>query len=285
MPKSNLSRRKLLERAMGAVALGSAFKLVDRPANGQPIQAGGVNRNSAPSQLKITDMRAIRIASNYDYPIIRIDTNQGVYGLGEVRDAGNEGMARIYDGQVDSVGDYVTGDRDGSLILDNVERQTIPLGIGVISQNPDLSNNAGQFRRQVYRHLIQGGKGIAWYRDGNGSDNANPDVTTLPMWSEVPKIKSEIDQMLPLLRQKHWTAWRATGDNPSILIGTRDYNGRGHLILQNWEGTDQTVVIALDGLTATTAVDYFSGTGAASITGGQLVLTLPAYGSKVLRLE
>ncbi len=95
MPKSDLTRRKLLERTLGAAALGSAFKFVDRPANGQPVQAGGVNRNSAPSQLKITDMRAIRIASNYDYPIIRIDTNQGVYGLGEVRDAGHEGMALI----------------------------------------------------------------------------------------------------------------------------------------------------------------------------------------------
>ena len=29
------------------------------------------------------------VASNYDYPMIRIDTNQGVYGLGEVRDAGH----------------------------------------------------------------------------------------------------------------------------------------------------------------------------------------------------
>ena len=28
--------------------------------------------------------------SNYDYPIIRIDTNQGVYGIGEVRDAGHK---------------------------------------------------------------------------------------------------------------------------------------------------------------------------------------------------
>ncbi len=93
--KHDLSRRRLLERAMGAAALGSAFKFVDRPASGQPVQAGGVNRNSAPSALKITDMRAIRIASNYDYPIIRIDTNQGVYGLGEVRDAGNEGMALL----------------------------------------------------------------------------------------------------------------------------------------------------------------------------------------------
>jgi len=45
---------------------------------------------SRPSDLKITDMRIAVVASNYDYPIIRIDTNQGVYGLGEVRDAGHK---------------------------------------------------------------------------------------------------------------------------------------------------------------------------------------------------
>lgn len=49
-----------------------------------------VNTNSRPSDLKITDMRIAVVASNYDYPIIRIDTNQGVYGLGEVRDAGHK---------------------------------------------------------------------------------------------------------------------------------------------------------------------------------------------------
>jgi L-alanine-DL-glutamate epimerase-like enolase superfamily enzyme len=49
-----------------------------------------VNTNSRPSDLKITDMRIAVVASNYDYPIIRIDTNQGVYGLGEVRDAGHQ---------------------------------------------------------------------------------------------------------------------------------------------------------------------------------------------------
>lgn len=49
-----------------------------------------VNTFSAPSQLKITDMRVAVVASNYDYPIIRIDTNQDVYGIGEVRDAGHK---------------------------------------------------------------------------------------------------------------------------------------------------------------------------------------------------
>jgi L-alanine-DL-glutamate epimerase-like enolase superfamily enzyme len=90
-----ISRRRFLHGAAGAAALGSVFRFVESPADGRPLQAGGVNRNSAPSQLKITDMRAIRIASNYDYPIIRIDTNQGVYGYGEVRDAGVEGMALV----------------------------------------------------------------------------------------------------------------------------------------------------------------------------------------------
>ena len=49
-----------------------------------------VNTHSSPSELKITDMRMAVVASNYDYPILRIDTNQGVYGIGEVRDAGHK---------------------------------------------------------------------------------------------------------------------------------------------------------------------------------------------------
>jgi L-alanine-DL-glutamate epimerase-like enolase superfamily enzyme len=55
-----------------------------------------VNTYSRPTELKITDMRMAVVCSNYDYPIIRIDTNQGVYGLGEVRDAGHKENALQY---------------------------------------------------------------------------------------------------------------------------------------------------------------------------------------------
>jgi L-alanine-DL-glutamate epimerase-like enolase superfamily enzyme len=89
---SGLNRRHLLARM---AALGAAFKSVEPGAVAQTAQNRAVNRNSAPSQLKITDMRACRIASGLDYPIIRIGTNQGVYGLGEVRDAGVEGIALV----------------------------------------------------------------------------------------------------------------------------------------------------------------------------------------------
>ena len=52
-----------------------------------------ISTGSRPSDLRITDIRVAVVAANYDYPIIRIDTNQGVYGLGEVRDAGHQGNA------------------------------------------------------------------------------------------------------------------------------------------------------------------------------------------------
>lgn len=46
-----------------------------------------VPRASAPSDLKITDMRyAVVMNGHARCPVIRIDTNQGIYGLGEVRD-------------------------------------------------------------------------------------------------------------------------------------------------------------------------------------------------------
>ncbi len=55
-----------------------------------------VNTHSRPSDLRITDLRTATVASNFDYPIVRIDTNQGVYGIGEVRDAGHRENALQY---------------------------------------------------------------------------------------------------------------------------------------------------------------------------------------------
>ena len=90
--KQRISRRGLLG---GMAAAASILKLVERNASAQMPPLGALNRNSVPSQLRITDMRACRIAGVLDFPIIRIDTNQGVYGLGEVRDAGVEGIALV----------------------------------------------------------------------------------------------------------------------------------------------------------------------------------------------
>ena len=74
-------RRNFLKKAaLGGIALGGMFgaSIEDTIAH----TTSQVQRASAPSELKITDMR-------YAGRIIKIDTNQGIYGLGEVRDGGD----------------------------------------------------------------------------------------------------------------------------------------------------------------------------------------------------
>jgi len=76
-----IDRRGILKSS--AAALGGAF-IAGEPAEAYPKN---VNTNSSPSELKITDLRvATVVKAPFSCPIIRIDTNQGVYGLGEVRD-------------------------------------------------------------------------------------------------------------------------------------------------------------------------------------------------------
>jgi L-alanine-DL-glutamate epimerase-like enolase superfamily enzyme len=75
-------RRELLRSS--AALLGSSL-LVSDAMQGYPKD---VNTNSRPSDLKITDLRVATVVKPgpSPCPLIRIDTNQGVSGLGEVRD-------------------------------------------------------------------------------------------------------------------------------------------------------------------------------------------------------
>ncbi|HLP74193.1 MAG TPA: mandelate racemase/muconate lactonizing enzyme family protein [Bacteroidales bacterium] len=90
-PSSKNGRRDFLKKAaLGSVALGGMMKLSAEDSIAMTTQE--VKRASSPSELKITDMR---IANIYNKWIIRIDTNQGIYGLGEVRD-GADGRYALF---------------------------------------------------------------------------------------------------------------------------------------------------------------------------------------------
>jgi L-alanine-DL-glutamate epimerase-like enolase superfamily enzyme len=55
-----------------------------------------VQRHSIPSQLKITDLRiAVITGAPMNVPLLRLDTNQGLVGYGEVRDGGSKNYALL----------------------------------------------------------------------------------------------------------------------------------------------------------------------------------------------
>jgi L-alanine-DL-glutamate epimerase-like enolase superfamily enzyme len=84
-PLTSKNRRSFLKKAaLGGIALGGLMKLSVEDTIAQTTS--NVQRASSPSELKITDMRYALTSVLGGTAIIRIDTNQGIYGLGEVRD-------------------------------------------------------------------------------------------------------------------------------------------------------------------------------------------------------
>ena len=84
-----MHRREVLKTS--AAALGTLLG-----AKAMEAYPMGVNTNSRPSKLKITDLRVATIVKPgpSPCPLVRIDTDQGVYGLGEVRDGADRSAQR-----------------------------------------------------------------------------------------------------------------------------------------------------------------------------------------------
>ena len=88
----SVGRRKFFRNSaafLGGALLGGCIDADPEP------RIRNVNTNSSPSTLKITDLRVATIKKPGPSPctLIRLDTNQGVYGLGEVRDGASQTYA------------------------------------------------------------------------------------------------------------------------------------------------------------------------------------------------
>ena len=85
-PETGSNRRDFLKKtALGGITLGGLMNLSIEDTIAQTTQ--NVKRSSNPSDLKITDMRYCLTNVMGGTAIIKIYTNQGIHGLGEVRDA------------------------------------------------------------------------------------------------------------------------------------------------------------------------------------------------------
>jgi L-alanine-DL-glutamate epimerase-like enolase superfamily enzyme len=84
-PNTKENRRHFLKKtAIGGIALGGLLSMSIEDTIARTTSE--VKRSSNPSELKITDIRYALTTVLGGTAILRIDTNQGIYGLGEVRD-------------------------------------------------------------------------------------------------------------------------------------------------------------------------------------------------------
>jgi hypothetical protein len=214
---------------------------------------------------------------------------------------GDQGLTRTFAGLADVTGDYLRNShthqvhgpqqttRHRYLVLDHIEQQRMPLTIGIISEE----ETAEGVRRLVYEHLIAGGKGIAYFRDGafydyNGdrSSPAAKDVTLRKCWAEFPKLRAEIDRLMPVLRRPHWTTWKLSGPSDTLEWGTRDFHGEGHVLLVNPTKVEVTATFTVQslGYAPVAVVDYFTDKEIATANASRFTVTIAANQTAVYRL-
>ncbi|MBN1672663.1 MAG: fibronectin type III domain-containing protein [Kiritimatiellae bacterium] len=201
---------------------------------------------------------------------------------------GNEGVTRRYctdfAHSTDVVGDYTGGHGDGLVVIDNIERQRNPVSFGQINLGV-----GEQFRAIVYTSIMRGARAIGFWRDLYLPSEEFPEfgpIETRPWWPDMPNIRREIDRLMPLIRQPHWTDWQLGTSNTRVNHGTRDYLGEGYVLVANPRSTAETVTYTISGLsyTPTAAHDYFSHEEVTPILGGQFTVTIAPRATAVYRL-
>ena len=152
-PRQGFGRRELL-RSCG---LGLGAGLLGGTRLRAASERAPVNKNSTPSALKITDLRVATIVKPGPSPcsIIRIDTNQGLYGFGEVRDGASPTYALFLKSRI--LG-------ENPLRIDKIFRKIKPFGGparqagGVCAIEMALWDIAGKVYDAPVYALLGGGK-------------------------------------------------------------------------------------------------------------------------------
>ncbi|MFA6102396.1 MAG: LamG domain-containing protein [Victivallaceae bacterium] len=227
------------------------------------------------------------------------DGQRPIYGLN-----GQEGIAGRYHNTsqglaiMDIAGTYVTDDQPdateicpedfrsvfGFIALNNLQKQEMPAVIAQLN-NPVKEH----FRPRVFTAIAKGAKGIGFWRDWyNGSTSPNASNTKIeyqPWWSQLPTIRDEINKLLPIIRMPHWTSWTLTPNNTFIEFGTRDYNGKGYVIVTNEQNSTQSVTFTISGYAATSIKNFFTGEYEAAVSSSQFTVSIPPNDSRVYVLE
>jgi hypothetical protein len=189
----------------------------------------------------------------------------------------------------DVVGTYISGANTGGAgsgggfaVLQNIENQDQPVTFAQMNI-VTRGTGVGAFRAYLYTYITKGARGAGFWRDLYIPDPTLPAtrVDQTDWWPDVPNVRREIDQMLPLIRQPHWTNWKvAYNASLPLSVGTRDYQGQGYLIVANNSSAAVTVIFTLTGLpyTPQRVVDYFSGNTVAAVSDNSFTVALPALG-------
>ena len=210
---------------------------------------------------------------------------------------GQFGLSRMYNKQLmDITGSYAGMGSAGSPAA-GAPKQT--LGIINVSQGAHAPATviqlqtylADKFIPSLWFGIIQGGKAISVWRDGNGDGSRiqDPKPFQEQIWApEIKRVFAELDSIAPIIKRPHWTDWKATFTGSEYVnVGSRDYNGDSYLIISNHSETDETISIQFEGIEPKSLTAFLGASFTSDVNNGQVNISI-GQGNKgylVLKIE
>ncbi len=250
------------------------------------------NENNFVADYNYQQQLAQLIDANHTDPITATRRYPIYYLNGQV------GLARTYNNNkrkaMDITGSYVASSAAGRVnknitptILTQFLTKNQKSPTTVIQLQHDLNQT---FIPALFYGIIQGGKALSIWRDEAADGNGSRIDFRTKVWADAfrDEISPRLDDMLPIIKQPHFTSWSASSDKfPDVRVGTRELSGLGFLIVSNFAPNDNLVKITLKDFNATKAVDFFTRELVSDINGSSFSFTIEHNnrGYKVIELQ
>ncbi len=202
---------------------------------------------------------------------------------------GTFGISRLYSKKLmDMTGAYVGMGGTGSPHA-GAPKPTI--GVMDVTQGHDVPSNVIQlqtylddkFIPSLWFGIIQGGKVISVWKDGegDGSDNNEPKPFQEYAWAtDIKKVFAEVDSMAAIIREPHWTKWKVHFEGSEYVnLGTREHNGEAYVILSNHSDSDESVTLSFEDIAPTAVKDYLGDKGTFDVVDNKVTVTI-GHGNK-----
>ena len=181
---------------------------------------------------------------------------------------GNIGFKNLNLDKIDVLGTYV--DPTGrQVVIDRDNMSNKPIVFTTLTVPPEL-----HIRPLFYTSLAMGAKGISYFRDAlNNQDLPYGPIEDVNGIDHLVDIADEIQNMMHIIRQPHWTNWNVQASSPEmgsitgdiVTLGTREYKNGGNrtayvFVANNEEAAIENFTIDFSDLDLpdNTEVKYFS---------------------------
>jgi len=208
---------------------------------------------------------------------------------------GNPGNVSRYNNEscqlVDVTGTYYGSNNDRFVMSDHSNLINVPTIMAQI--NTPLDEH---IRPYIYHAISAGAKGVGYFRDepylkkdGLQVYNSKGDIKNAIWFEDFKNISDEIEAMLPIIRQAHWTDWtiELTGDQNNVKFGTRQYENQAYIFLSNYAKGSRSVEITLSDIDLKTNLveDFHSGETRATVRQNKFNIFLEPNEGCLLKLD